>query len=110
MAERWREGMRRATASLDEASREVDAFAPRWDDPSWADRVAPAVTPPAIRIGETRLELAEIPGAVSAAPRLREGIPTRFAFPTLLPFPDRSNHLIEVPSAGRSAAISVLQS
>jgi DNA segregation ATPase FtsK/SpoIIIE, S-DNA-T family len=110
MADRWREGMRRATAGLERVSREVDAFAPRWDDPSWLDRPTPAVTPPVIRIGETRLDLAEIPGAVSTDPRLREGLPTRYAFPTLVPFPDRSNLLIEVPSAGRPAAISVLQS
>ena len=110
MATRWREGMSRASASVERITREVDTFAPRWDDPSWADRPAPTVSPSAIRIGETRLDLAEVPGAVSTDPRLTEGIPTRFAFPTLLPFPDRANLLIEVPPAGRPSAISMVQS
>ena len=109
MADRWHEGMSRARATLDRAAGEVGAYAPRWDDPSWADREFPKDVPPLFRIGETRVELRDLPGGVSADARLMEGISTRFDFPALLPFPDRANLLIEAPTAGRTSTVGVLQ-
>ncbi|WP_435008099.1 FtsK/SpoIIIE domain-containing protein [Tundrisphaera lichenicola] len=110
MADAWRAGMTRQQAEVGEIRRFVESFAPPWDDPTWSDRPPSKLAPPALRIGETRLDLAEIPGGVSSDPRLREGIETRFAFPTLAPFPDHANLLIEVPGEGRSSAVAVLQS
>ena len=109
LATRWHEGMAEARAALDRAVAEVDAYAPRWDDPTWADRKFPTATPPLLRIGETRVGLDDLPGGPSADPRLIEGIAPRFDFPALLPFPDRANLFIEAPAAGRTAALGVLQ-
>ena len=109
MATRWREGMADAWLTLDGVAREVDAYAPRWDDPSWPDRPFPRAVPPLFRIGETRVDLETLPGGVSKDPALREGIAPRFDFPALLPFPDRANLLVEAPTAGRAAAIGLLQ-
>jgi S-DNA-T family DNA segregation ATPase FtsK/SpoIIIE len=109
MATAWHDGMARATATLDLAASEVDAYAPRWDDPNWLDRSFPKDVPPLFRIGETRVELKGLPGGISDDPRLMDGIRTRFDFPALLPFPDRANLLIEAPAAGRPSALSVLQ-
>lgn len=109
MADRWRQGMGRAQAALGEVAKEVDAFAPRWDDPSWADRGPSKAVAPLLRIGETRVELADLPGGLPIDPRLMEGIAARYDFPALLPFPDRANLLIEGPAAARSAALGVLQ-
>ncbi len=110
MATAWREGMTKAQATLDRVHQEVDAYAPRWDDPSWLDRSFPSAVPPLFRIGETRVDLRDLPGGVSNDPRLMDGIGTRFDFPALLPFPDRANLLVEAPPSGRTAALGVLQS
>jgi S-DNA-T family DNA segregation ATPase FtsK/SpoIIIE len=109
LADRWRSGMAKTRATLDEVAREVDAYAPRWDDPSWADRPLAKGVPPLFRIGETRVELDSLPGGVSTDPRLMEGIATRFDFPALLPFPDRANLLVEAPAAGRGASLDLLR-
>ncbi len=109
MASRWREGMDRARASVDAIAREVDAFGPGWDDPAWSDRAMPTRVPPVLRLGEVRVDLAGIPGGVSADPRLMEGIDPVFVLPALTPFPDRANLIVEAPGEGRSAALEVLQ-
>ena len=109
MASRWREGMAAVRATVDDVNREVDAYAPRWDDPSWADRPFPKGVPPLFRIGETRVDLDELPGGVSPDPALMDGIATRFDFPAVLPFPDRANLLVEAPAGGRGAALGLLQ-
>ncbi len=109
MATRWLEGMAQARRTTDEIARSVDAYAPRWDDPSWPDRPFPRAVPPMLRIGETIVELDKLPGGISADARLREGIDPRFAFPALLPFPDRANLLIEAPNSARNASLSTLQ-
>ena len=110
LASRWREGMATARASLGEVSTEVDAYAPRWDDPSWSDRPFPRSTPPMFRLGETRVDLDRLPGGISADPRLMEGIDPRFALPALVPFPEAANLLIEVPNSARASALAALQS
>jgi energy-coupling factor transporter ATP-binding protein EcfA2 len=109
MAAAWREGMIRARASHDQVIEEVDRYTPKWDGPGWNDRVVPSVVPPFLRFGEVRLDLNQMPQGVSADPRLMDGIATSFTFPTLVPFPDRANLLIETPAAGRSAAVAALQ-
>ena len=109
MAGRWHDGMATVRATLDDVTREVDAYAPRWDDPSWADRPFPRSVPPLFRIGETRVDLARLPGGVSTDAALMDGIAARFDFPALLPFPDRANLLVEAPPAGRPAALELLQ-
>jgi DNA segregation ATPase FtsK/SpoIIIE, S-DNA-T family len=109
MATAWHDGMSKARANLDLVHREVDAYAPRWDDPTWLDRTFPKAVPPLFRIGETRIDLRDLPGGVSDDPRLMAGINTRFDFPALLPFPDQSNLMVEAPPAGRNTALGVLQ-
>ncbi len=109
MAEAWHEGMRRATEEVDAIDREVSAFGPRWADPAWATRPLPRVIPPVIRSGEITLDLRDLPGGISTDARLMEGVRTRFTLPTLRPFPNRANLLIEHPPEGRAEALSVLQ-
>jgi hypothetical protein len=109
LATAWREGMARVRTTLEEVGREVDRLGPAWDDPAWADRRLPTEMPPVLRFGEVRLKLDEVPHGPSKDPRLMEGIPTSFRFPSLLPFPDRSNLVIEAPGEGKGAAVELLQ-
>jgi len=110
MADRWLGGMAEARASLDRVAAEVESYAPRWDLPGWADRPPAGAVPPLLRIGETRVDLADLPGGVPVDPRLMEGIDPKFTFPALLPFPERANLIVEAPTAGRTPALEVLRS
>ena len=110
MEARWREGMTRARATLDEVGREVHEFGPRWDDPAWGDRPLPLAVPPVLRFGEVRIGLDQLPRGVPSDPRLREGVPASFTFPALVPFPDRANLVVEAPAEGLRVALGVLQS
>jgi DNA segregation ATPase FtsK/SpoIIIE, S-DNA-T family len=109
MAAQWLEGMAQARAATDAIDREVAIYAPRWDDSSWPDRPFPKVVPPLFRLGETVVDLARLPGGFPADARLSEGIDPRFTFPAVLPFPDRTNLLIEAPNSARAAALGMLQ-
>jgi DNA segregation ATPase FtsK/SpoIIIE, S-DNA-T family len=110
MEARWREGMTRARATLDEVGREVHEFGPRWDDPAWGDRPLPLAVPPVLRFGEVRIGLDQLPRGVPSDPRLREDVPASFTFPALMPFPERANLIVEAPGEGRASALGVLQS
>jgi S-DNA-T family DNA segregation ATPase FtsK/SpoIIIE len=110
MANRWHEGMASVRTSTDAIASEVSTYAPRWDDPSWPDRPFPKAVPPMLRVGETVVEVDKLPGGMPVDARLREGIDPRFVFPAALPFPDRSNLLIETPNPARAAGLAILQS
>jgi DNA segregation ATPase FtsK/SpoIIIE, S-DNA-T family len=110
MEKRWKEGVAGVTTALDGVNSEVQSYGPRWDDPTWANRTFSRNVPPILRFGEVRIDLNGLPGGIPTAESLREGIPTGFTFPALLPFPDRANLLIEAPREGRAVAIETLQS
>ncbi len=109
LSARWHDGMAKVQAVADDVAREVAAYAPRWDDPSWADRPPASAVPPMLRIGETRVDLETLPGGMPTDPRLSDGIAPRFTFPALVPFPDRANLLVEAPAANRGASLDVLR-
>jgi S-DNA-T family DNA segregation ATPase FtsK/SpoIIIE len=109
MADRWRQGVTRASAELDALNREVDGYCPDWNDPAWSGRALPRVVPPVVRFGMIPIELAALPQGISADARLMEGLPSAFRFPALRPFPAGANLLIETPAEGRAAALEVLQ-
>src|SRR5262249_12211916 len=109
MAGRWHEGMRAVSAEIAEVQRQVASYCPAWDDPAWSSRVLPRVIPPVITFGEIPLDLAAIPGGISADARLMEGVPARWALPAIRAFPSGANLLIETPPEGRAAALGVLQ-
>jgi S-DNA-T family DNA segregation ATPase FtsK/SpoIIIE len=110
MENRWRDGMTGVKTALDRVGREVDEHGPGWDDPAWSNRAFSRTVPPVLRFGEVRIGLKGLPGGVPAVESLREGVPTDFNFPALLPFPDRANLVIEAPREGRNVAIETLQS
>ena len=109
MAQRWRTGMANVCSGLEEVGHETDGYGPRWNDPAWDDRPVARVLSPVVRFGDVTVDLAALPGGIAADARLREGLPTSFVFPALLPFPARANLLIETPTQGRAAAVGVLQ-
>ncbi len=106
---RWREGMQQVQAALDGVAREVDEIGPAWDNPSWNDRPFPRRVPPVVRLGDVRIGLDDLPQGMPTDPRLREGVADSFVFPSVIPFPDRANLLIEAPRDGRAAAAALLQ-
>ncbi len=100
MAQSWHEGIRHAALEVDWVERQSADYCPRWDDPAWPSRALPRDLPPALRLGEITIDLGDLPGGISADPRLMEGVQTRYKLPALRPFPSRANLLIEYPPEG----------
>ncbi|MBX6311570.1 MAG: AAA family ATPase [Isosphaeraceae bacterium] len=106
---KWREGLGRAAAVLEEVRREVARSCPDWQSPDFETWTPPAEVPPVLRFGEITIGLDQIPQGLPRDERLRRAIPTSFTFPALLTFPDHGNLLIETTGEGRPAAVQVLQ-
>src|SRR6185312_13085266 len=62
MAARWHEGMANVQTSIGRVNSEVIASAPRWDGPAWPGRPFPKSVPAMFRIGETRVDIDQMPG------------------------------------------------
>ena len=83
---------------------------PEWHDPAWQTWRPPTSPPPTIRFGQYAVRLDEVPGGVSADPRLNGLGPEVLQLPALLPFPHSASMLIETAGEGRTHGVQVLQS
>jgi hypothetical protein len=107
--ERWRNGIKNASAEFDAVNHEVGGYCPAWQDAAWAERALPRAVPPVVRFGTIPIELAALPGGIATDVSWMEGVPLAFNFPALRQFPANANLLIETPAEGRAAALAVLQ-
>ena len=108
LARRWRDGLALVRATVADVNGASAALFPAWDDPAWERWTPPAELPPAVRFGEYRVRLAQIPGAVPADDRLRKLSLADFSLPALCPFPERSL-LLEAGAAGRDEAVAAVR-
>jgi hypothetical protein len=106
---RWREGIGRVTALVEEINRENGRLSPDWSDPSWETWAPPADLPSGIRFGEYTVALEELPGGLPRDERLRAGCPEAFTLPACLSFPDGCSMLFKAAGDGRAAAVEALQ-
>ncbi|HEY2827269.1 MAG TPA: hypothetical protein VGJ04_06680, partial [Pirellulales bacterium] len=109
LAEKWRTGMAKARAALEENLRQNQQFFPAWTDPSWNTWQPPTGTPPALRFGQYHVDLQTIPGAISLDDQLNGLIPTQIDLPALLPFPQNASLLFKATGEGRRRAIEAVQ-
>lgn len=81
---------------------------PDWRQIAAKTWLPPETIPPAIRLGDCALDLRSIAGAVPQDPRV---VPanTTFLLPCALPFPTASSLLLKADGAGRTEAVTVLQ-
>ncbi len=113
LTEQWRVGL----ASLQATVREIwgdrgaeprPAWLADWSrlDGHWA--AAPQV-PPAIRFGQFRVNLDQIPGGVPAERSLADMAPRGYWLPAVVPFPDKSSLLFKAQGNGRRVAVETMQ-
>ncbi len=109
MATRWRDGMSRVNTDLNAIRQEVDATSIAWTDLGASEQASPKAVPQALRVGEIRVNVADLPGGVSADSRLREGVESIYIFPIVRSMGDRPNLVVEFDASGRTTAIAAVQ-
>jgi DNA segregation ATPase FtsK/SpoIIIE, S-DNA-T family len=110
MADRWRTGFNRVRTEADDLGRETGQFSLDWSGANGGIDWTPALdVPPAIRVGEFRIVLADIPGGVPTDLTLRAEVPEALVFPALAPFPELGCLLLKAAGAGRQEAMRTLQ-
>lgn len=109
LAEKWRTGMAKVRASLDENLRLNKQFFPAWSEPSWNTWQPPNGAPPALRFGQYNVDLQTIPGAISSDEQLNGLVPAKIDLPALLPFPQNASLLFKATGEGRRRAIETVQ-
>ena len=105
----WRNGIDRARSEIDAVGAESRRLFPPWHDPAWKPWEPPTESPPALRIGEFRVPMKQIPQAVPEDPRLKELTPEGFDLPAFLQFPDKISLLLKANDEGRAPAVQALQ-
>ncbi len=127
LEKQWHDGTRSAAGSLACLSAEVEGQFPAWDRPPWTDLSAngegdwPRVRacPRAIPLGVQRVNVAALPGGLSADARLALRVPPSLGVPVVLELPDRCSLLVQFGGGGgkpdpavgaaREAALDVLR-
>jgi ABC-type multidrug transport system fused ATPase/permease subunit len=106
----WHAGLHQSQSLIQNASAQINAYAPPWDSTHWNQPPLQTRTPPALPFGQIHLQLADLPGGWPRDPRLQANIPAAFHFPAVYDFPDRANLLIESRGPeGHAATLDVLQ-
>ncbi|HEX3724713.1 MAG TPA: FtsK/SpoIIIE domain-containing protein [Pirellulales bacterium] len=115
LIDQWKAGLARlhALAEAIQGSRDGEPASPWLDD--WSKMAAgswrPATAvPPAVRFGQFRIDLAQIPEGMPGDPRLAELAPQEFSLPALLPFPSQVSMLFKARGGGRNVAVDAMQS
>lgn len=106
---RWKTGMARVYATIDEINRQSAQLFPQWDDSSWRNWSPPTDFAPVIRFGQMHVDLKQLPGGVPQDQRLMVPGPTAFNLPSMLAFPDLCSMLIQAGAEGRDEAVQTLQ-
>jgi hypothetical protein len=106
--DRWYGGMALFYSQLQQISLVCDHWFPDWDAVDWERWTPPAGPAPPIRLGQTPVDLARIPGGLPNDPRLRPSL-TSFRVPVLLPFPGRSLLLVKAGPASGAQATQTLR-
>ncbi len=105
----WRDGTAIVRAVIEENHKANEQFFPDWNNPKWNTWSPPAITPPALRFGQFRVDLARVPGGISSEAELNGLVPAQFDMPALLPFPQNASLLLKAHGDGRRRAIEAVQ-
>jgi len=108
MADRWRSGVGRFRATVEQARQWCHQRFPDWNTADWQRWVPAAEIPPVFGFGHYDVSLRQIEGGIPEDPRLHPP-QTEFEMPALLPFPQRSLLLLKAAGTGRSRAVELLQ-
>ncbi len=105
----WHQGLAQAQTVVAEINQESSRLFPSWTDPCWTHWAPAAGIPTAIRFGEWRAGLGQMPNGRPRAARLQTDVLSHFCLPALLPFPDCCSMLLQAHDEGRALAVQTLQ-
>jgi low affinity Fe/Cu permease len=109
LARKWWQGLAAWQAEIAEIRGETSQLFLDWRIASAGDWVPARSVPPAIRFGEFRVSMEQIPNGIPQDERLREAVPEDFSLPCLLPFPTGCSMLFKATDTGRMQAVDALQ-
>ncbi len=105
----WSERIAAASARLDALAGAAAAISPAWGEPVWENPAPVTGTPPiGVRFGAIRLDMAALPGGLSADPRLAVPGPTVRDLPLMIDLLGAGSVLLRAGADQRAAALGVL--
>jgi len=104
----WAARLSDALRKLDGLNQAADEISPDWSSPRWENPSPASGTPPGVRYGSLRIDLAALPGGLSADPRLAVPGQTVRTLPLMLDLLGRGSVLIRASPEQRSAALDSL--
>jgi energy-coupling factor transporter ATP-binding protein EcfA2 len=105
----WRDSMDRIRADVMDIAALARELFPSWHSTVWRQWQPPNTTPPAIRFGESEIDVRSLPGGQPQDERFKPYGLLNFSLPAVVPFPGRSSLLYKVYGEGRAAAVQSLQ-
>ncbi len=105
----WQAGVREVSDTLRDLTQIGSDRFPPWKLLLTGNRPHPETVPTGVRYGSIGVDLAALPGGLSADTRLIPADPLKQTVPAFLPFPDKAAVLIKTRDEGRPAAVSLLQ-
>ncbi|HEV3122596.1 MAG TPA: FtsK/SpoIIIE domain-containing protein [Isosphaeraceae bacterium] len=109
LSNRWRGGIERANQTVAEIDQDCARLFFDWFSKPLDAWVPPEEIPSAMRFGQFKIEMRQIPGGIAHDERLRALAPEAYTFPALIPFPTVGSLLIKTFGAGREIAVQLLQ-
>jgi hypothetical protein len=109
LSRNWQQGLAEVQATLAEVNRQTSQLFLPWNSPRWNNWTAPTAIPPVIRFGELTVNMAQIPDGIPTDEQLKVGVPSRFALPALIAFPDSSSLVIQTNQTGQLPAELAMQ-
>jgi energy-coupling factor transporter ATP-binding protein EcfA2 len=109
MTEQWATVRREAASAWDEANRIDAASFPSFETLAEGSASLPTHDPPGLRFGTLAMEMAKIPGGVSARAELNSFGPAAWTQPAAVPFPAESSVLVKTTADQKEVAGAFLQ-
>jgi len=108
LEQEWGTRLAGAIARIDALNAAADEISPAWDSPRWEAPTPAAATPAGVRCGTLHLDLAALPGGISADPRLAVPGSSVRELPVMIDLLGRGSVLIRAGAEQRAIAISSL--
>ncbi len=115
LTDQWKAGLARLQSLADDIQGTTAGTRPAhwladWRQIAWQAWSPTTAVPPALRFGQFRVAIAQVPDGMPRDARLAELTPAGFCLPALVPFPAQPSLLFKARADGRRAAIAAMQS
>jgi DNA segregation ATPase FtsK/SpoIIIE, S-DNA-T family len=102
----WKSGLEGVHGDVADIATSPEGSPPVWQT---GDYIAPMESPTAVRFGQLTIDIASLPGGLSANPRMRPDGPTSLSLPSFLDLTAKASLLVQSSREERESAIAVLR-